>query len=254
MNRRSHAVSCRARTRQLTTCSGKVRFGTKAVCQGLTVFGQRIHFSYKNFLALVANMSKLAHVGAATEILGKLPHNRWLAMPLLLSALTAGAIPPPPPAPPQLRKAGMTVTIQLVEASNGRVTKITKLCKVSGTIPVYADDGRAYGANVREISGCTMLWKGQSLNVSVRGAMAIAHGRVTFATAIVRVVPPDAIPLCAELCAPQPLADSSGEIRISGTPKSLKFSLSPNPVSILNAKPTVWLEADVAVGSRVGTL
>jgi hypothetical protein len=141
----------------------------------------------------------------------------------------------------------MTVMVQLVEASNGEVTKITKLCKVSGTIPVYADDGSATRPNSREISGCKMLWKGKSLSVSVRGAMAVAHGPVTYATASVSVVPPDARPLCPEICGPQPLADSSGEIRVSGAPKSLKFSLNPNPVSLLNAKPTVWLEADIAV-------
>jgi hypothetical protein len=170
-------------------------------------------------------------------------------MPLLLSALTARAIPPPQSAPPQLREARMTVTIELVEASNGQVTKITQLCRVSGTIPVYADGGDATRANGREISGCKMLWKGQSLNVSVRGAMAIAHGPVTFATASVSVVPTDALPPCAEIRGPQPLADSRGEIRVSGAPRSLQFSLNPNPVSILNAKPTVWLEANVAAGS-----
>jgi hypothetical protein len=52
------------------------------------------------------------------------------------------------------------------------------------------------------------------------------------------------------MCGPQALADSSGEIRVSGSPTSLEFSLTPNPVSILNAKPTVWLEANIAVGSR----
>ena len=77
--------------------------------------------------------------------------------------------------------------------------------------------------------------------------MAIAHGPVTYATASVSVVPPDARPLCPDMCGPKPLADSSGEIKVSGTPKSLKFSLNPNPVSMLNAKPTVWLEADIAV-------
>lgn len=172
-----------------------------------------------------------------------------LALPLLLSASIAHAIPPPPPAPPQLRQARMTVTIKLVEASHGRVSRITELCKVSGTIPVYADDGRAAGANSREITGCKMPWKGQNLDVSVRGAMAIARGPMTFATASVRVVPPDAVPLCPDLCAPQPLADSSGDIRVSGTPRSLAFSLAPNPVSMLNARPTVWLEADIAVAN-----
>jgi hypothetical protein len=172
---------------------------------------------------------------------------KTMIMLLLSGAMSANAIPPPPPAPTKLRDARMTVMVQLVEASNGQVNKLTKLCTVSGTIPGYADDGGATRANRREIAGCNMLWTGQSLNVSVRGAMAIAHVPGTYATASVSVVPPDARPLCPDICAPQPLADSTGEIRVSGAPKSFKFSLSPNPVSILNAKPTVWLEADIAV-------
>ncbi len=171
----------------------------------------------------------------------------WLALPLLVSASLAHAIPPPPPEPPQLRTARMTVTIKLVEASHGQVSRITPLCKVSGTIPVYADDGRAAGFYGREIAGCRMPWKGQNLDVSVRGALAIARGPVTFATARVSAVPPDAVPLCPDVCAPQPLADSSGDIRVGGTPGSLAFSLTPNPVSMLNARPTVWFEADIAM-------
>lgn len=195
-------------------------------------------------------MSKLVGIGSeAIAIMRSLSPNRWLTMPLLLSALTAHAIPPPPPPPPKLGEARMTVTVQLVEAGNGQVSKLTKLCQVSGKIPVYADDGSATRANGREVPGCTMLWKGQSLSVSVLGAMAIARGPFTFATASVSVVPPDAIPLCPEMCGPQPLADSRGEIRVSGTPRSLKFSLKPNPVSMLNAKPTVWLEADIAIAN-----
>jgi hypothetical protein len=143
----------------------------------------------------------------------------------------------------------MTVTVQLVEASQGRVNKLTKLCTVSGKIPVYADDGRATRANGREIQGCKMPWKGKNLSVSVRGAVAIAHGPVTFAVASVGVLAPDAKPLCPDVCGPQPLADSSGEIRVSGAAHSLKFNLSPNPVSILNATPIVWLEADVEVAN-----
>ncbi|GAB3413278.1 hypothetical protein GCM10027318_28820 [Massilia agilis] len=142
----------------------------------------------------------------------------------------------------------MTVTVQLVQASQGQVNKLTKLCTVSGKIPVYADDGRATRANGREIRGCKMLWKDETLSVSVRGAVAISQGPATFAIADVGVVPPDAKPLCP-ICGRQPLADSSGEIRVSGTPHSLKFSLSPNPVSILNARPNVWLEADVEVAN-----
>ena len=171
----------------------------------------------------------------------------WLTLPLLVSASLAHAIPPPPPEPPQLRKARMTVTIKLVEASHGRVSRITPLCNVSGTIPVYADDGRAAGGYRGEIAGCRMPWKGRNLDVSVRGAMAIARGPVTFATASVSVVPPDAVPLCPDLCAPQPLADSSGDIRVGGTPRTIAFSLTPNPGSVLNARPTVWLEADIAM-------
>jgi len=174
---------------------------------------------------------------------------RWIILPLLFSVLAAQAISPPPLAPRQLREARMIVTVQLVEARQGRVNKLTKLCTVSGKIPVYADDGGATRANGREIQGCTMQWKGKHLSILVRGAVAIADGPVTFAIAYVGVVPPDAKPLCRDLCAPQPLADSSAEIKISGAPRSLKFSLKPNPVSILNAVPTVWLEADVEVAN-----
>lgn len=84
----------------------------------------------------------------------------------------------------------------------------------------------------------------------MRGAIAISHGPVTFAFASVSVVPPDAVPLCPEMCGPQPLADSGGEIRIRGNAKSIEFSLNPNPVSLLNAQPTVWLEADVVAESQ----
>jgi hypothetical protein len=57
------------------------------------------------------------------------------------------------------------------------------------------------------------------------------------------------VPLCPDLCAPQPLADSSGEIRVGGTPRSMAFSLTPNPGSMLNATPTVWFEADIVVAN-----
>ena len=171
----------------------------------------------------------------------------WLTLPLLASISLARAIPPPPPEPPQLRQARMTVTIKLVETNHRQVSRITPLCKVSGTIPVYADDGRAAGGYRGEIAGCRMSWKGRNLDVTVQGALAIGRGPVTFATATVSVVPPDAMPLCPDVCAPQPLADSRGDIRVGGTPRSIEFSLAPNPVSMLNARPTVWLEADVAV-------
>jgi hypothetical protein len=140
----------------------------------------------------------------------------------------------------------MTATVKLVEAHNGQVTKITKLCRVSGKIPVYSDNGRATRSNTREISGCNMTWKGENQRISVSGAIAISKGPTTFATASVSVVPPDAIPLCP-ICGPQPLADSSAEFKVSGVPKSLTFNLNPNAVSMLNSKPTVWLEAEIEV-------
>lgn len=195
-------------------------------------------------------MWKSMNPGVIGRIVRQASHKRWLAVPLLWSALTASAIPPPPAAPPQLREARMTVAIRLVEAIHGRIANITELCKVSGTIPVYADDGGATRANGGEISGCKMLWKRQSLNVSVRGAIAISDGPVTFAFASVSVVPPDAIPLCPGMCGPQPLADSRAEVKMNGNPKSINFSLNPNPVSLMNSKPTVWLEADVVAEGR----
>ena len=175
-----------------------------------------------------------------------LPRNRLLAISLLVSASPAFAIPPPPREPPLLREAKMTVMVQLIEAGNGRVTKITKLCKVSGKIPVYSDNGSAASFYGREILGCNMPKNGKNLTVSVRGAKAFSKDSVTYATAVVGVVPPDAVPLCS-MCGPQPLADSRAEIRVSGSPKFMTFSLNANPVSMLNAKPTVWLEADIEI-------
>jgi len=172
---------------------------------------------------------------------------RWLALPLLSTALTAHAIPPPPPPPPQLGEAQMTVTVRLMEATHGRVSKATPLCEVSGAVPVFAGDGYPAQFHEREIWGCTMRWKGQRLPVSVQGAAAVARGSVTFATASVSVVPPDAAPLCPGMCGLQPLADSSGKVKVSGTPRSLTFGLTPNTESLLNARPTVWLEADVTI-------
>ncbi|MDB5793402.1 MAG: hypothetical protein JWQ80_3426 [Massilia sp.] len=172
----------------------------------------------------------------------------WLsAIALLASVLPVKAIPPPPPKAPLLREAKMAVTVHLIEAKDGRVTRRTKLCKVSGKIPVYSDNGSPASFNAWEITGCTMPKNGENLTVSVWGAKAISKGRVAFATAGVSVVPPDAVPLCVELCGPQPLADSRAEIRVSGTPKLMNFSLNANPVSMLNAKPTVWLDADVEI-------
>jgi hypothetical protein len=196
---------------------------------------KRSHIGSHISLLLVANMSRSFGLGFTA------------AMLLSSCALSAGATPPPPPAAPQLRLARMTVAVELVEARNGKVSKLSKLCTVSGNIPVYADPGHAASFNAGEISGCTMQWKGQTLRVSVLGAMAVARDPSTFVTAGVSVVPPGSIPLCPDLCGPQALADSSGEIRVSGTPASLQFSLHPNPVSLLNARPTVWFNADVAV-------
>jgi hypothetical protein len=171
---------------------------------------------------------------------------RFTAAVMLLScAFSAYATPAPPPTAKQLREASMTVTVELVEARNGRVSKLSKLCTISGNIPVYADEGRPASFNAREVPGCTMRWKKQTLNVSIAGAMAVARDGTTFATAGVSVVPPGAISPCLDLCGPQPLAGSSGEIRVSGAPRSLKFSLHPNPVSVLNARPTVWFNVDV---------
>lgn len=46
---------------------------------------------------------------------------------------------------------------------------------------------------------------------------------------------------------PQALADASGEITVSGTPKLLKFKLQANSVSLLNAKRTIWFNASAEV-------
>lgn len=173
-----------------------------------------------------------------------LPRKRLRAMALLLSVLPAHAMPPPPPEPPLLRHAGMTVTVKLIQARNGTVFSITELCKISGKIPVYADEGIAASIHAREIGGCRMSRNRQHLRVSVLGAKAMTKKGDTYATAYVGVVAPDAIKLCS-MCGLQPLADSRAEVRVSGRPKSLSFSLDPNPVSMLNTKPTLWLEADV---------
>lgn len=189
----------------------------------------------------------MLHDKLLTAIKRRLSRNRLLATSLLVSASPALAIPPPPDKPPVLRKAKMTVVVQLIEAGNGRVTRITELCKVSGRIPVYADDGSAASWYGSKIPGCSMLKNGERLTVSVWGAKAISKKSVTYATAAVSVVPPDAVPSCPDLCGPQPLADSRAEIRVSDSPKSMTFSLNINPVSMLRAKPTLWLEANVEI-------
>lgn len=189
----------------------------------------------------------IQHDGLSVTTPRVLSRNCVLASLLLASTPLALAIPPPPAQPPMLRKATMTVTVRLVEAANGSVLRITELCEVSGTIPVYADEGHAarfYGA---EIQGCGMLKDGQKLPVSISGVKSVSIKTGSFAHAYVGVVPPDAVPLCPDLCGPQPLADSRAEVRMKGSAKSISFSLSPNPVSILNAKPTVWLDASVEI-------
>ena len=191
--------------------------------------------------------SRRQHVKLLAGIKRCLFVNRLLAISLLVSAFPALAIPPPPAEPPLLRKAKMTVRVELIEATNGRVSKITELCKVSGQIPVYSDDGRSALAHEWNIQSCRMSWNGENLKVYVRGAKAISKGRVTYAIASVAVIPPDATPLCPDFCGPQPLANSSAEIRVSGTPSLLAFSLNINPVSMLNAKPAMWLDADVEI-------
>lgn len=172
--------------------------------------------------------------------------HRLLPALLLLGALPAHAIPPPPRQPPLLREARMTVTVQLVEAGNGTVSKISKLCEVKGRIPVYADEGGAASVHARAIPGCSMTWNGRKLDVYVRGAKAMSAARISYATARVGVELPGAAPACP-ICGPQPLADSSAQIRVSGNPRSMKFGLTPNPVSMLRARPTVWLEAEVEI-------
>lgn len=173
--------------------------------------------------------------------------NGVLAMSLLASVSSAMAIPPPPPLAPKLRQASMTVTVRLIEAKNGVVSKISTLCEVSGKIPVYADPDKPASFNAAEIEGCTMPREGEKLSVSVWGAKAVSKTRGAYATAGVDVTPPDAAPGCPDLCGPQPLADSRAEIRVSGTPKRMQFSLNPNPASVLNARPSVWLEAEVEI-------
>ncbi len=174
--------------------------------------------------------------------------NVLLAMSLLAGVSSALATPAPPPLAPLLRQADMTVTVRLIETKNGVVSKITTLCKVSGKIPVYADNGPPSSFNAAKIEGCSMPRKGENLEVSVWGAKAVSASRGAYATAGVDVIPPGAPPACAHhLCGPQPLADSRAEIRVSGTPKRMEFSLNPNPASVLKASPSVWFDAEVEI-------
>jgi hypothetical protein len=170
-----------------------------------------------------------------------------LTVSLLASVSPALATPAPPPLAPQLRQADMTVTVQLIEAKNGVVSKFTTLCKVSGKIPVYANSDSPASFNPAKIEGCSMPWKGANLEVSVWGAKAVSEALGAFATAGVDVTPPGAAPGCRDLCGPQPLTDSRAEIRVSGNPKRMHFSLNPNPASVLKARPKVWLEAEVEI-------
>lgn len=126
-------------------------------------------------------MGRPRQIGARVTPTGKcsmrLP--RWcdrlfMAIMLLASMSPALAFPPPPDKPPLLRQASMTVTVTLVEAANGQVFRITELCKVSGKIPVYADDGNAAYWYLAQIHGCHMLKKGKKLPVAVSGVMAVA--------------------------------------------------------------------------------
>ncbi len=173
---------------------------------------------------------------------------RLMAIALMAGVSAAHATPPPPPLAPRLREASMTVTVHLFEAKNGKVTKWSELCKVSGKIPVYADNGAPRSFNAREVPGCTMLRKGERLEVSVWGTKAISNSGVAYAAAGVSVTPPDAVPGCAaDLCGPQPLADSRAEIRVSGAPKSMTFGLKPNPALVLHTKSTVWFDAEVEI-------
>lgn len=176
-----------------------------------------------------------------------LSRHRLLAIALSASVAPALATPAPPAKPPLIREASMTATVQLIEARNGQVSKITRLCQVSGKIPVFADQGGAARVHAWNIAGCSMSRNGERLPVSVWGAKAVSEDAVSYATAGVSVVPPDAVPLCPNLCGPQPLADSSAEIRVSGSPKSMRFSVHANPVSLLNAKSSVWLEAEIEI-------
>lgn len=190
---------------------------------------------------------RMQHYRLSAALPRVISRNCALASLLFASTSLALAIPPPPAQPPLLRKARMTVKVQLVEAADGTVFRITELCKVSGTIPVYADEGHAarfYGA---EIQGCSMVKDGQKLPVSISGVKAVSPKTGSFVHAYVGVVPPDAVPGCPDICGPQPLADSRAEVRVKGSTKSIEFSLSPNPVSILGAKPTVWLDANVEI-------
>lgn len=191
--------------------------------------------------------ARLQHNRLSAEIPSGISRTCILASLLLASISPALAIPPPPAQPPLLRKAKMTVKVKLIEAADGSVFRITELCKVSGTIPVYADEGHAARFHGAEIQGCSMLKDGAKLPVSISGVKAVSTKTGSFAHAYIGVVPPDAVPGCPDICGPQPLADSRAEVRVRGSAKLISFSLSPNPVSILGAKPTVWLDADVEI-------
>ena len=167
----------------------------------------------------------------------------------MIFALVGGAlaIPPPPPVPPQLRSVLLSMKVKLIEAKGDTVTNVTTLCEVRGRIPVYADDNDYPPHHLGAVHGCKMRWKGRELDVLIGGAMSITDGPAIWASARASVTPPDAKPGCRDICGPQPLADSSANVRISSTAKKLTFGLQPNPVSILRSNPTVWLEAEATI-------
>ncbi|HNN92174.1 hypothetical protein [Haliangium sp. UPWRP_2] len=155
----------------------------------------------------------------------------------------ANAIPPPPQEPPRLRTAQLRMKVQLVQAKAGTVASVLPVCEVSGTVPVYA--GESVSAHHGSVPGCQLTWMGKKLDVSVGGALAVAADSTVLASAHVSVTPPDAKPGCPDLCGPQPLADSRGDVKVNGPAKNITFPLVPNPVSLLRAQPNVWFEATV---------
>jgi hypothetical protein len=137
------------------------------------------------------------------------------------------------------------VKVELIQAEAGTVSSITPLCKVAGAIPVYA--GNSSSGHYGPIPGCVLTWKGRKLDVSIGGALAVSADDGVSASASISVTPPDAKPGCPDICAPQPLADSRADVRVSGAPRSVTFEAAPNPVSILRSDPTVWFKATVTI-------
>lgn len=146
-----------------------------------------------------------------------------------------------------MRTAQLHATVKLIQAKAGTVESITPVCDTRGTVPVYSGTGDAPSAHHGPVPGCTLTWNGKKLDVSITGALTVTAESTTWASASVSVTPPDAKPGCADLCGPQPLADSRANVKLSGAPKSVTFQLAPNPVSILRSTPTVWFEATVTI-------